>query len=441
MQYRHNCKPATLQLVRNFMNRCVMGETTSCQICAFDFQLLCLLPCAHFICPDCLVKTPKVCGACDKPYDVDEFQELQPGFDTQWVSHLAAAEEELKRRKTIAENLRISEAIVAVSNNAPPLPTPTPTTPNPGNPAPVQVAPLPAALPPPPLRKHKCVYNSQIGDGICTICFKMHSNCHMTSTTPCPICHMRSQPCPKEETKASYLCERLTRLQVKHKQGDANISPGGNAFNLFFANSAPPTRISGLPPLKVFIFSQFKTIRDVIADRILRQFGQRCIAEYWGVGKHSELMRFKQDPSCFAIIAGKEASHGLDLSFLTHIFLLDEIWDTSLKDQVVARAYRMGTVGSVIVEQLVAKQSIEQVMNEINNAKWKEDKEEEKGKVGSEKFNTVKLHGLIKKLRVIKGEAKADKKKRARVGEDEGGGSRKGNEDEEDPPARRVRFG
>lgn len=30
----------------------------------------------------------------------------------------------------------------------------------------------------------------------------------------------------------------------------------------------------------------------------------------------------------------RDGSHGLDLSFVTHIFLMEEIWDAGLEDQV-----------------------------------------------------------------------------------------------------------
>jgi hypothetical protein len=46
----------------------------------------------------------------------------------------------------------------------------------------------------------------------------------------------------------------------------------------------------------------------------------------------------------------QDGSHGLDLSFVTHIFLLERIDDAALLDQIVARAHRLGALGSVVVE-------------------------------------------------------------------------------------------
>eukprot|EP00940_MAST-03C_sp_MAST-3C-sp2_P001006 g1006.t1 len=46
-------------------------------------------------------------------------------------------------------------------------------------------------------------------------------------------------------------------------------------------------------------------------------------------------------------------SHGLDLSFVTHIFLLEPIHDSALMDQIVSRAYRCGAKGPVEVVTIV----------------------------------------------------------------------------------------
>ena len=49
----------------------------------------------------------------------------------------------------------------------------------------------------------------------------------------------------------------------------------------------------------------------------------------------------------------KEASHGLDLSFLTHIFLLEPIRDSALLEQVISRAHRVGATEPVLVNTLM----------------------------------------------------------------------------------------
>ena len=45
-----------------------------------------------------------------------------------------------------------------------------------------------------------------------------------------------------------------------------------------------------------------------------------------------------------------DRAHGLDLSFVTHIFLLEPIHDAALMEQVVSRAHRLGATGAVTIE-------------------------------------------------------------------------------------------
>ena len=62
-----------------------------------------------------------------------------------------------------------------------------------------------------------------------------------------------------------------------------------------------------------------------------------------------------------------EGSHGLDLSFVTHIFLINALLDNSLEQQVVSRAYRMGATRSVIVEQIYTNSTIEEHLYNMKN--------------------------------------------------------------------------
>ena len=56
------------------------------------------------------------------------------------------------------------------------------------------------------------------------------------------------------------------------------------------------------------------------------------------------------------LLLEEDGSTGLDLSFATHIFLLDPIKDPALRNQIVSRAHRMGATGPVQV-QLVQVES------------------------------------------------------------------------------------
>ncbi|KAL3784494.1 hypothetical protein HJC23_013637 [Cyclotella cryptica] len=52
----------------------------------------------------------------------------------------------------------------------------------------------------------------------------------------------------------------------------------------------------------------------------------------------------------FILCLDAALAHGLDLSFVTHLFLLEPIDDAALLEQVTSRAHRLGSTGPVIVE-------------------------------------------------------------------------------------------
>jgi len=43
--------------------------------------------------------------------------------------------------------------------------------------------------------------------------------------------------------------------------------------------------------------------------------------------QRSALMKFQEDPTCMALVMDGTAALGLDLSFVTHVFLMEPIWD------------------------------------------------------------------------------------------------------------------
>merc|ERR1719223_524979 len=194
---------------------------------------------------------------------------------------------------------------------------------------------------------HQCIYPGVYIDGKCTICFHTHHGCNfLNESSSCAVCHARAEECPKDESKAYYVTNKLLQLWTSRYKRDGDMKSNTQ--------------------LKVIVFSQFRQILNVVGDRLIRRFGAGCISEYWGATRNQELDKFSKEIQCFCMLLGLEGSHGLDLSFVTHIFFLDEILDKSIESQVVARAYRMGASHSVKVEQLVASKSIEELIVERN---------------------------------------------------------------------------
>jgi len=60
----------------------------------------------------------------------------------------------------------------------------------------------------------------------------------------------------------------------------------------------------------------------------------------------------KRKEDVFLLCLDANLAHGLDLSFVTHIFLLEAINDAALLEQVTSRAHRLGATGPVSIETI-----------------------------------------------------------------------------------------
>eukprot|EP00039_Didymoeca_costata_P011830 m.167450 g.167450 ORF g.167450 m.167450 type:complete len:1446 (-) comp15305_c1_seq10:139-4476(-) len=101
--------------------------------------------------------------------------------------------------------------------------------------------------------------------------------------------------------------------------------------------------------------------------------GWRSVADYATPEKQSirelELERFTSDPDCNVLLLGTKHTDGLDLSVATHVFIVDEIWDQAVWTQVVARAHRLGSRKPIVVQELIARGSVEEEMSRLKRTK------------------------------------------------------------------------
>ena len=63
----------------------------------------------------------------------------------------------------------------------------------------------------------------------------------------------------------------------------------------------------------------------------------------------------QKDASCGVLLMDHTGAVGLDLSFVSYVFLLEPVEDMSLYKQIVSRAHRLGAKSTVHVEILVMK--------------------------------------------------------------------------------------
>ncbi len=121
---------------------------------------------------------------------------------------------------------------------------------------------------------------------------------------------------------------------------------------------------------KVLIFSQFTSLLAVVRERLDRL---GLVYEYLDgrTRKRKEKVeRFQNDPSCpLFLISLKAGGHGLNLTAADYIFLLDPWWNPAIESQAVDRAHRMGQSRPVHAYRLIARDTVEEKVLELQGKK------------------------------------------------------------------------
>ncbi|XP_019054774.1 PREDICTED: F-box protein At3g54460-like isoform X2 [Nelumbo nucifera] len=185
-------------------------------------------------------------------------------------------------------------------------------------------------------------------------------------------------------SKVAYLVERLKELQEANKkigcstdkEEDVELShslpllPQKRRWNVFLnQEDYSKTNVESykLLPEKVIIFSQFLEHIHVIEQQ-LTGAGIKFAGMYSPMhssNKMKSLAIFQHDANCMALLMDGSAALGLDLSFVTCVFLMEPIWDRSVEEQVISRAHRMGATRPIHVETLAMRGTIEEQMLEF----------------------------------------------------------------------------
>ncbi len=336
-----NADPVQRKKIRNFISNATTGHQSKCDCCSVMLSTLLVFPCGHLVCTECVDSDTTSCVVCEKEFDVDAFQRLQPGFKYDWLHNVE--EETRLQSKNSSTNMEAAIGSSLLPNGSGVL--------------------VPQNQRPPRARTrkygdgHTCEYDPKSPNGKCTLCFTEHEPCYLAGDRRCKVCHRVAQECPTSESKITHIIQKLLRLYKQQQSTKMSVllqsKRDCEADSFLLGRRRMP---------KVIIFSQFRKVLNITGDRLLRRLGSGCIAEYWGKYRKKELNKFIKDEQCICMLLGKDGSEGLDLSFVTHIIFLEQVWDKSLENQVVARAWRMGATGPVDVETLVAENSIEESM-------------------------------------------------------------------------------
>jgi len=299
----HQLDEVKIKVVNNFIFRATSNELSSCNQCGIQLQTLFVVPCGCLLCVECIDSKTRACPLCAKPFDVDDFQRLQPGLNNQYNSSIEEEKTERERKFALkrafsssslergadVEELDEAEAILPQENQ---------------------------------VRKHKkgesCVYSKILLDGKCIHCRQECFDCNFMNNKQqqCSICHKHAEDCPTYASKSKYCIDKLLELKTEVSGATCTTSP--MAVRLFGSRV-----IETQQSVKAIVYSQIRQTYEYFGDRLIRRFGGACVADYsYGGTRAQELDKFIHNSECFVMLLSKQGSVGLDLSFVTHIFFL-----------------------------------------------------------------------------------------------------------------------
>ena len=123
---------------------------------------------------------------------------------------------------------------------------------------------------------------------------------------------------------------------------------------------------------KALVFSQFTRLLALVRKRL----DERGIDYAYLDGqtrKRGEVVeRFQTDPSCnLFLISLKAGGVGLNLTAADYVFLLDPWWNPAVEAQAIDRTHRIGQTQPVFAYRMIAEDTVEEKILELQSSKRK----------------------------------------------------------------------
>jgi SNF2 family DNA or RNA helicase len=121
---------------------------------------------------------------------------------------------------------------------------------------------------------------------------------------------------------------------------------------------------------KALVFSQFTSFLALARDRLDAAGLAYEYLDGRTRDRQERVDRFQNDPTIpFFLISLKAGGHGLNLTAADYVYLLDPWWNPAVEAQAIDRAHRIGQTRSVIATRLVAKDTVEEKILELQASK------------------------------------------------------------------------
>jgi SNF2 family DNA or RNA helicase len=121
---------------------------------------------------------------------------------------------------------------------------------------------------------------------------------------------------------------------------------------------------------KSLVFSQWTSMLDLLEPK-LRERGYRFVRlDGSTVDRAGVVERFQKDPAVSVFLVSLKAGGvGLNLTAADHVFLFDPWWNPAVEEQAFDRAHRIGQERPVFVYRLVAADTVEERILDLQREK------------------------------------------------------------------------
>ena len=121
---------------------------------------------------------------------------------------------------------------------------------------------------------------------------------------------------------------------------------------------------------KALVFSQFTTLLAIVRDRLDARGVPHEYLDGRTRDRQGKVERFQADPACpVFLISLKAGGLGLNLTAAEYVFLLDPWWNPAVEAQAIDRAHRIGQKRNVIACRLIARDTVEEKVLELQREK------------------------------------------------------------------------
>lgn len=121
---------------------------------------------------------------------------------------------------------------------------------------------------------------------------------------------------------------------------------------------------------KALVFSQFTSLLAIVRARLDAEKVNYEYLDGSTQNRQEHVERFQNDPACeLFLISLKAGGLGLNLTAADYVFLLDPWWNPAVEAQAVDRAHRIGQTRQVFAYRLIAKDTVEEKVLELQKTK------------------------------------------------------------------------